>query len=504
MASLLSLLEDANLASLVLERCSPKALAALQCSSRALRALVTGQPESTWQARHAALCAPLLLHCILTYPRGWQAAAAHEYTALHPVQQVASVRAYHEQRHALLQNVLHGTPSTVFIHSLGSSVGMLSPDFTAAAQLRRVDEAVLLSIVDKASDSVLREWTLPNVPGPWSNSGDWGWTADEGHLMLPWGRGGEEGCGFVALDAQTGASTLVSLPADPDRPAVFKFWLCDASGSVAVCYLHAASGLTVSVFDRSGAQTASSPWPDCDVQCVIWGPGGKALALQSEGSLWLWDLAVSAPVRVGSRAASVLAWAAPHLGKVVFQQASLSASEASVRFASTSGHLTQACALRGLAGSIVSLAWGTRLAVLMSDDDPLWAALQVFDLQCTGAFAVANVAAWVASCACVGLALSSDGELLAAVSSVEVPDEDFAYSDEDYAHSDDESACRPSCPHTRRALQLMVMHLSSGRLNQWPLWEPLTLGGDLHLRWAMDCTAVLVTEELGHSVLFRF
>ena len=51
MATLTGLLQDADLASLVLGQCSPKALAALECSSRALRALIAGLPTATWQAR---------------------------------------------------------------------------------------------------------------------------------------------------------------------------------------------------------------------------------------------------------------------------------------------------------------------------------------------------------------------------------------------------------------------------------------------------------------------
>ena len=426
------------------------------------------------------------------------------------MQQAASARTYLEQRHALLQTVLHGFPMKVNIPSLGTDERaggdwLLSPDFSGEAVLngdtaRSPNEPSLLSIVDKLSDAVLLEFELPYVSASWYESEHWAWTEDVRHLMLPFGDFnygfGGEATGFVALDLQTGACDVVSLPVPPGRHAVSRFWFCSTSGSAAVCHLDAASRLAVSVFDSAGAQIRSTPCPEPELDCVRWGPGGQALALQCASALWLWDLAASAPSRVASRAVSVLAWAMPYAGSVVFTQPSSSSPGAAVGIARVSSQPVQACTLQETAGSIISLAWGTCLAVLTSKDESLWATLQVFDLHSSTSSVEAFPAATYSHspCACVGLAVSSDGELLAAVIGLEEPAEDFGCYDD----SDSDT------PRTVIALHLMIMHLSTGRLNQWPLWEPLMLGGDLHLRWARDCTAVLVTDQEGCSVLFSF
>ena len=291
----------------------------------------------------------------------------------------------------------------------------------------------------------------------------------------------------------------MSLPRHPGRRPISRFKFCSVSGSAAVCHLDAAGSLAVSVFDTSGAQVASTPSPDPQLELVTWGPGGKALVLQCEGDLWLWDLAASAPVRVASYAFSELAWATPHTGSVVFQQPS-SSSGVLVGTASASTPL-QACVLQGTASCVISLAWGTRLAVLTADsDNSRWGTLQVFPLLSQASPPVASSAASSYShspCACVSLAVSSDGELLAAVIGVDEPEQEY----EDYEDTKDSS---PDSPRTVLASHLMVMHLSSGRLNSWSLWEPMMLGGDLHLRWAVDCTAVLVTDQVGCSVLYSF
>ena len=417
-----------------------------------------------------------------------QAAAAREYPATHPVQRAASVRLYHEQRHEVLQTVLHHHPTEVSIPSLGTDNRnfKLSPDFTARA-VQGTRTPRLLTLTDKASDAVLREWTLPDAPGGlWYASGEWGWTQDGRFLMLPWGAPWQDEFGFVTLDAHNGACTFERLPTYPKRPAFNTCYPCSNSGSVAVRHPDAAGSLVVSVFDSSGAQIQSAPCPESRHLRSTWGPGGQALALQSQDSLWLWVLAASAPVRVASHAVSVLAWATPYTGRMmVVQQLDTPSrpwTRAVLEFASASSQPAEACVLQAIAGAVTSLAWGTRLAVVTADHDECrWGTLQVFALQGP----VSSLVASYLPCACVG-AVSSDGGLLAAVSGVEEEEEVY------------DELCTMNVPH------LMVMHLSSGRLNQWPLREPLKLGGDLHLRWALDSTAVLVTDEEGRSVLFSF
>ena len=135
------------------------------------------------------------------------------------MQRAASVRTYHEQRHTLLQNVLHGQHLKDNIPSLGTDDDeggdwLLSPDFSVQAVLdgdadRSPEDPSLLSIVDKLSNAVLREWSLPDVETSWYESRHWAWTEDSRHLMLPFGEAlGEYASGFVALDCRQAPATL--------------------------------------------------------------------------------------------------------------------------------------------------------------------------------------------------------------------------------------------------------------------------------------------------------
>ena len=420
------------------------------------------------------------------------------------------MRQYKHRQHTARANVLRGVATLSPLHDPAG--GAVSPDHCRRAQL--VAGGRQLQIYDQVNGQLAHMWDLPEVPAAFCAQDGWSWAARGARVLLPFGNytptlhdsfpmgttapvpAQVAESGWVCVSSETGASEVVRLP---DQTGIEGDWVrgvvCTDADVVAVRHQSSDGGLVFSVCDCEGdlqAQTASPhPYALLHEVCAF-APGGGSLALRALGTmLWLWQWSVGEseprPLRAGVTV-NRGAWAVPLQGKLALAGwcladlfGRLRPSRTGLQVCSATRQCTrpQELSAGGLPAEPASVAWGSRLAVLLSgppshlqlyagpDDSGAWGLEQTVTVAAPRCFALPAKGSH--------LSVSGDGQLLAAVTVL--PEGD-----------------------NRR---LAVVDLESGHLAELELHTALRAAGhDLFVRW-VD-TAVLVSDAQGFSQLVSF
>ena len=282
--------------------------------------------------------------------------------------------------------------------------------------------------------------------------------------------------GLLSLDTQTGAGAVINLP---DQTGVEGGWVsfkvCPDNGSMLACHLDEKRRMVWSVFSCYGKLVNDIPVPVSGPRSVNWAPGGYALSVHAtDGSHWVWEITAPAAVKLHSPVnLGLVAWAAPYIGRIVVEVDGGIVVQTATAACST-------CALafpvHVNAGNLGSMEWGTRLAALTCAGPGSPATLCVGSLWASP-LPQEPVATWL--WADTQLAPSPCGELCAVV-------------------------CRVLRPGNHSQGCLAVVHLASSRVLEILLHSVDTWQLSGPPRWSDDCAAVLVSDTVGHSQLFRF
>ena len=323
------LLEDPDLASLVLPLLSLRALAALQCTSKGVLCVVAGQ-EAPWQARPPLLVALTVAAVPDSLCMHMQAAARREHPAHHPVLDASCVQAYCRRRHAAVATVCTGQATSQL---LAHGSGAVSPGFARQAVL--VGRSVQLRAL--AGGQLLGVCALPDVPGSFCPDTTWGLSMYGRQVVLPFGTSWSYAGREEASEAT--ASGLIFLDLDLMRTKVHHLEAAPHSRSTALCSFHPDGDLVLvlqqdrqdrqvlSVFTCSGIlisdmvgnlQGRGSLIPS-EPRC--WSPGilGSPLmiCLRRGDDLLLCRLTTGAPLQQVCAAIGCTAWATPFTGRLM-------------------------------------------------------------------------------------------------------------------------------------------------------------------------------------------
>ena len=300
----LRLCSQADVASLVLQKLPPKALACLGSSCAALRTLVDSQPEALWQA----------------------AAGLSGYSGTHPVRRAPCVRAYLRQQHRV-----HGNLASACFreHHLQLRHGAVSPNCRKHATLTLNDHgAIVVHIRQLPSQAVLHRWPLPFGKQYCRDQYQWpGFDPTSRLLAVPHGGAWwtdawvpNNTAGVVLLDTTTGHVVHVQLPSQAERmamkePASLRGW--SSSSLLLIRHDNAAAEDSFSVFDPQGVLVDAFCPPLGSYlklvrDCNCWAPDGGLAIIQFcfVAAFWLWDVQ-AASKRQFNLAADIrpLAWA---------------------------------------------------------------------------------------------------------------------------------------------------------------------------------------------------
>ena len=254
---LVRLLEDADLASILLALLPMRALAALQCTCKAARSAMAGQ-EPLWQVRPATLltqpaAAAASLSCCLVA----QAAAQREHVAHHPVLEAPSVQTYLRRHLDALANLRAGLVTSP---PLVDARGAVGPDLATQALLGPGPSVQLCSL---ETGQLLRQWALPDVPSPCCPEHTWGWPAGSHVVLLFGGRWlvpgdeiarGSVLSGLVFLNTDTGCVDVWQLPVQGPQDYIWALiHSCPGKGLVFVQHGSGGGQDVYSVFTSQGA-----------------------------------------------------------------------------------------------------------------------------------------------------------------------------------------------------------------------------------------------------------
>ena len=400
------------------------------------------------------------------------AAAQREHVAQHPVLDVQCVQTYLRQHHTAVTN-LRGLVTSP---SLVDARGAVGPDFATQALLGP-GPSVQLHNLD--SGQLLRQWALPDVSSPFRPEQSWGWPAGS-YVVLPFGNRWHtlrhsparkaQPSGLVFLDTETGGAGVWHLPtAQLGHTWAFSHF-CPGRGMVLVQHSSSAGQPLFSVFTSQGVliqhmvQHGIAPLTE---RC--WAPGrGNMIAFRdSAQSMFLWPLTADAVLQEAQTGHGChIAWGTPFSGRLI------ALSHEGVVTVVSLGLPVQVLSHR-LPGSILELGWGIRLVCFEGN----MAELHIHSLQGT-CLTIERVIGLRSACySQSALQMSSCGELCAGVTAIE--------------------GARGWVRH-----QLFIVQLTTGHLVQLPVQDTSGVAR-WHWRWAEDSSALLVTQLLGCSQLFR-
>ena len=279
----LRLCSQVDVASLVLQKLSPKALACLGSCCAALRTLVDSQPEALWQA----------------------AAGLSGYSGTHPVRQAPCVRAYLRQQHRVHSKLASAQYQA---HHLQLPEGLVSPNCSKHAAVVPAGPRTRVCIRALPSGAVLHRWPVP-AKHAWVDCQQWScWDLQSGMLALAYGgawgyyRVDADDCaGLILLNTASGHVVDVQLPSqeesvDWQEYASVHGW--SSAQQLLVKHDNHEGDRVLSVFDATGKVVAAF-WPPLeerhsylvrDDNC--WSPNGQHILLHFIGGevFWIWDV----------------------------------------------------------------------------------------------------------------------------------------------------------------------------------------------------------------------
>ena len=364
------------------------------------------------------------------------------------------------EQHQVRANITAGTVRTRVLPKVAASYNsIISSDFTRVASFASQSTVAVHSLADS---QLLCQLELPLHPAwPYGFLAvDWAWDATGRSLTIPCQSPSNEAKqhGLMFLNTESGTCSTVQLQALPGSNAVDVSY--STSGSLALVH-HVGPGSqpALSVFDCTGQLRASAACPaKTSMNYCCWAPSGRALALLVDDtgddsdslSAWLWDLQ-SAPVHVVGLARNVratwMAWAIPAAACIIIGSDRQHATVASFH------SQRSASALNPQHASWLhndKAVWGTRLALLNNNVGGGYRHLELYTVQDSQLTLVATVTAGRRVFAVRRLALSQDGQLVAAVTGKSVTPALGLHS-------------------ALRSLRLAVVHLATGRLSEYRL-----------------------------------
>ena len=378
-------------------------------------------------------------------------------------------------------------PEGVLSPALAQYALLPGPNTVGVSPCSSADNARTVEIYDVATGQLARSLDLPELSSYPLLAPVWVSDASSTHLLLCsggawltpeksplWSLDNRKQAGLLFVDVQTGAHNAHELPAQAADWEDTRRRVIACPGPPRVLVVHSAGeDEALSVIDCRGTRLHRCRKPRASMSSFVWAPDGQAIAIFGCDSGSVWELSGRRVVHLGVRG-SWAVWATPAsdcllVGESVSKRiARYAAHEQPAKTVLTQQHFPEAA---------LSIAWGDRLALLVStsSDAPTGYAcseLQVFAVQ-TGELTLERSFSIPARrFELWGTALSADGRLWAGLT------------------------------HAGQGLEhcLAVVQLAAGCLREFELPG----GGWQAVRFSLDCCSVLVSGQDGRSHLFSF